>query len=178
MFIIGLDVHKIHTQACILGENGEVRESRLSTARDQFETVFGSMEKSRILLESSTESEWVARCLEGLGHTVIVADPNYAPMYGQRSRRVKTDKRDSRALAGLRDRTLPRGPPSLGSATRHSCHPPCPDDSRAKSSPDRDGGTSPPSSPRASRSLELYWFSGNVTPTSRRYAHEALPRAA
>lgn len=99
MFIIGLDVHKIHTQACILGENGEVRESRLSTTRDQFETVFGSMEKSRILLESSTESEWVARCLEGLGHTVIVADPNYAPMYGQRSRRVKTDKRDSRALA-------------------------------------------------------------------------------
>jgi transposase len=29
----------------------------------------------------------------------VVADPNYAPMYAQRSRRVKTDKRDARALA-------------------------------------------------------------------------------
>jgi hypothetical protein len=66
MFIVGLDVHKVHTPACILREDGEVRESRLSTTRDQFETVFGSMEKSRILLESSTESEWVARCLEEL----------------------------------------------------------------------------------------------------------------
>src|SRR6266496_3372331 len=44
------------------------------------------------------ESEWVAQHLEGLGHEVIVADPNYAPMYATRSRRVKTDKRDARTL--------------------------------------------------------------------------------
>ena len=50
-------------------------------------------------MESSTISEWVAQLLEELGHEVIVADPNYAPMYAQRSRRVKTDKRDARALA-------------------------------------------------------------------------------
>ena len=37
--------------------------------------------------------------MEGLGHEVVVADPNYAPMYAQRSRRVKTDKRDALALA-------------------------------------------------------------------------------
>lgn len=53
----------------------------------------------RILLESSTESEWVAQYLEALGHEVVVADPNYAAMYGDRSRRVKTDKRDVAALA-------------------------------------------------------------------------------
>jgi transposase len=41
----------------------------------------------------------VARCLEALGHDVIVADPNFAPMYAQRSRKVKTDRRDARALA-------------------------------------------------------------------------------
>ena len=52
-----------------------------------------------MLLEASTESEWVARCLEELGHEVVVADPNFAPMYGMRTRRVKTDKRDARALA-------------------------------------------------------------------------------
>jgi hypothetical protein len=50
------------------------------------------------ILEASTESEWVAQHLETLGHDVVVADPNYAPMYGQRSRRVKTDQRDVAAL--------------------------------------------------------------------------------
>jgi transposase len=42
---------------------------------------------ARIPLEASTESERVARCLEGFGHGVIVADPNFAPMYAARSRR-------------------------------------------------------------------------------------------
>src|SRR5206468_1136794 len=54
--------------------------------------------RSRILNEASTESEWVARCLEERGHEVIVADPNYAPMYATRSRRVKTDRRDAQVL--------------------------------------------------------------------------------
>jgi transposase len=40
----------------------------------------------------------VACHLEGLGQEVIVADPNYAPMYGGRSRRIKTDQRDVAAL--------------------------------------------------------------------------------
>jgi transposase len=34
-----------------------------------------------------------------LGHEVIVADPNFAPMYATRSRKIKTDRRDARALA-------------------------------------------------------------------------------
>jgi transposase len=51
-----------------------------------------------ILVEASTESEWVAQHLEQLGHDVIVADPNYLPMYGHRSRRIKTDRRDVAAL--------------------------------------------------------------------------------
>jgi transposase len=51
------------------------------------------------VLEASTDSEWVARCLEGLGHEVIVADPTFAPMDATRTRTVKTDRRDARALA-------------------------------------------------------------------------------
>ena len=54
---------------------------------------------ARILLEASTDSEWVARCLEGLGHEVVMADPNFAPMYATRHRKVKTDRRNARALA-------------------------------------------------------------------------------
>lgn len=53
----------------------------------------------RILVETGTESEWVAQTLEAAGHEVIVADPNYAPMYGELHRRAKTDRRDVAALA-------------------------------------------------------------------------------
>jgi len=41
----------------------------------------------------------VAQHLESFGHTVIVADPTFAPRYSERSRRVKTDRRDVAALA-------------------------------------------------------------------------------
>jgi transposase len=68
------------------------------TSRERFTAVLGDRPPARVLLEASTESEWVARHLESLGHEVIVADPNYAPMYATRSRRVKTDKRDARTL--------------------------------------------------------------------------------
>jgi transposase len=60
--------------------------------------VLGGRPRARVLLEASTESEWVARHLEALGHEVIVADPNFAPMYATRSRRTKTDRRDARTL--------------------------------------------------------------------------------
>ena len=41
----------------------------------------------------------MAQTIEASGHEVIVADPNYALMYGQRARRIKTDRRDVAALA-------------------------------------------------------------------------------
>jgi transposase len=77
---IGIDVHKKETQICILTEDGELIERRVRTLADRFTEMLGSRHPARILLEASTESEWVARCLEGLGHEVIVADPNFAPM--------------------------------------------------------------------------------------------------
>jgi transposase len=96
---IGIDVHKKESQLCIHTESGEVIERRIRTERARFAAVLGARAPGRVLLEASTESEWVACCVEELGHTVVVADPNYAPMYGTRSRRVKTDRRDARALA-------------------------------------------------------------------------------
>lgn len=95
---IGIDVHKLATQVCILTEDGEFKEFRIRTERDSLSEAFGFRPRARMLLEAATESEWVARHLEALGHEVIVADPNFAPMYATRSRKVKTDKRDARAL--------------------------------------------------------------------------------
>ncbi len=96
---IGIDVHKIHSQVCILTEDGELIERQIRTERIRLREMFGERSAARIVIEASTESEWVARCLEALGHEVIIADPNFAPMYATRSRRVKTDRRDARALA-------------------------------------------------------------------------------
>jgi transposase len=97
---IGIDVHKVHSQVCILDEEGAVLEEvRIQTDRERFGAVLGSRPRARILIEAGTESEWVARCLEALGHEVIVADPNFAAMYATRSRQTKTDRRDARALA-------------------------------------------------------------------------------
>ena len=94
---IGIDVHKNQSQICILTEADEMSGSevgvRIRTKRKCFEEVFGERPKAKVVIEASTESEWVARCLEELGHEVIVADPNYAPMYAHRSRRIKTDRR-------------------------------------------------------------------------------------
>ena len=99
MDTIGLDLHKRESQLCILTDDGEVVERRIVTSRERFTAVLGGQPRARILLEASTESEWVARHLESLGHEVIVADPNFAPMYATRRRGVKTDRRDARTLA-------------------------------------------------------------------------------
>ena len=77
---IGIDVHKNSCQVCILSEDGELVERRIKTDRANLYALFSDRPRARILVESSTESEWVARCLEELGHEVIVADPNFAPM--------------------------------------------------------------------------------------------------
>jgi transposase len=99
MEIIGIDVHKKESQVCILKSTGKHIEERIPTTAERFQRLFGWREAAQILIESSTESEWVARVLERMGHQVVVADPNFAPMYATRSKKVKTDRRDARTLA-------------------------------------------------------------------------------
>jgi transposase len=98
MDFIGIDLHKTSSQICILSEDGELTERRIKSTRTSFDEMFADRPQARILVEASTESEWVACHLEALGHEVIVADPNFAPMYATRDKKIKTDKRDARAL--------------------------------------------------------------------------------
>lgn len=98
MDYVGIDLHKKESQICVELEGGELVEKRIPTTRREFEKFFKKLSPSRVLLEASTESEWVALVLESLGHEVIVADPNFAPMYATRQKKVKTDRRDARAL--------------------------------------------------------------------------------
>jgi transposase len=99
MDFIGFDLGKVSSQVCVITEDGELIERRIHTDREHIGKLLGNRTSAHILIESSTESEWVARFLEELGHEVIVADPGFAPMYATRSRKVKTDKRDARTLA-------------------------------------------------------------------------------
>ena len=95
-----IDLHARRSQIRIVREDGSVvLERQVETSRGDFDRIFGRRGAMRILIESSTESEWVAQHLETWGHDVIVADPNYAAMYGTRSRKIKTDRRDVTALA-------------------------------------------------------------------------------
>ena len=94
-----IDLHKKESQIRILTEGGEIIDRRIATTRERLTAVFWGRPRMRILLEAATESEWVAQHLETLGHEVIVADPNFTAMYGHRSRRIKTDRRDVAALA-------------------------------------------------------------------------------
>ena len=98
MEIIGLD--RIRTRECqlsIRAADGTITDRRIATSCERV-TVFGARPRARILLEARTEREWVARHRESLGHEVIVADPNGAPMHATRSRRTKTETRDARTV--------------------------------------------------------------------------------
>ena len=100
MFFIGIDVHKKQSQICVLDAQGEVAfETRVPTSRAHLKDAVLLYKEAKVVLESCTPSEWVARHLESMGMEVIVADPNFAPMYATRSKKLKTDKRDARCLA-------------------------------------------------------------------------------
>jgi transposase len=95
-----IDLHMQFSQIRIVDAEGKVlRDRRVLTTRERLVQAFDGYGPMRILVEAGTESEWVAQTLEVVGHEMVVADPNYGPMYGALRRRVKTDRRDTAALA-------------------------------------------------------------------------------
>ena len=113
-----IDLHARQSLIRIVTAEGTVvLERTIPTRADTFREVFGEEARLRVLVESSTESEWVAQCLERCGHEVVVADPNYALMYGHRGRHIKTDRRDVAALAEANRLGIYRR--SIGSAPRN-----------------------------------------------------------
>lgn len=99
MEYVGIDLGARQSHCARLTEDGEVQHQRFPTTPAGLAKLFEGRQRSKVLVEASGRSEWVARWIEARGHEVIVADPNYQPMYGQRTRRCKTDRRDAEALA-------------------------------------------------------------------------------
>src|SRR3954468_413911 len=95
-----IDLHTRRSQVRIVTEDGEVvLERRIDTRAGELARIFGGRAPMRVLLEGRAGGEGGAQSLEQLGHAVVVADPTYLAMYGSRTRRVKTDRRDVAALA-------------------------------------------------------------------------------
>jgi transposase len=95
-----IDLHARYSWIRIVTGDGAVLfERRVTTTREAFRGIFEGRRRVRMLLESSTESEWVAQTLEACGQEVIVASPTYALMYGHRDPQIKTDRRDVAALS-------------------------------------------------------------------------------
>ena len=114
-----IDLHMRYSQIRLVDAAGAVlREQRVQTSAERLVEVFSGHGAMRILLETGTESEWVAQALEAAGHELIVADPNYAPMYGEVRRKVKTDRRDVAALAEANRRGWYRATHRVSSAQR------------------------------------------------------------
>jgi transposase len=78
--------------------DGGYEEHDFATERQTLLALLKGRPRTRILLESSTSSEWAARVIEEAGHEAVVADPNYELMYATRARKIKTDRRDGRAM--------------------------------------------------------------------------------
>jgi transposase len=114
-----IDLHMRYSWIRVIDEAGQVlREARVVTSRDRLIQGFAGFGAMRVLVETGTESEWVAEALEAAGHEIIVADPNFAPMYGELRRRVKTDRRDVAALAEANRRGWYRPTHRVGAAQR------------------------------------------------------------
>lgn len=97
---VGIDLGDQTSHYCILDEQGDiVSEGTLRTTEVGFREQFQCMARARIALETGTHSPWVSRCLEKLGHEVLVANARQVRIIYDNDR--KTDKIDSCTLARL-----------------------------------------------------------------------------
>jgi len=114
-----IDLHLRHSQIRIVREDGSVVvDRRISTSREALTALFGDRAPMRVVVETGTDSEWVAQTVEACGHEVVVVDPNYALMYGTWQRRVKTDRRDAAGLAEANRRGIYRAAHRVSASQR------------------------------------------------------------
>lgn len=57
---IGLDLHKVESQVCVLNEAGVIDERRMATSRERFSAMLGARSPARVLLENldRTRNGW------------------------------------------------------------------------------------------------------------------------
>ena len=97
---IGVDLGDKVSRYAILSRSGEViEEGQFRNRPESIREHFGAMPRARVALEAGTQSAWIAREFEQLGHEVIVANPRELQWITASDR--KTDRNDAVKLARL-----------------------------------------------------------------------------
>jgi transposase len=97
---VGVDLGDETATYVILDADGATHsEGSFAMTADGVDGLFGQLPASRVVVEASTQSNWVARRVQALGHEVIVANPRRVHLISKSSR--KTDRNDAHTLARL-----------------------------------------------------------------------------
>ena len=98
--VIGLDLGDKWSRYCALDNAGMiVEEDRVRSSTEALQERFRHWNSIRIVIETGTHSPWVSRLLEGVGHSVVVANARKLRMIYESDR--KNDRLDARMLARL-----------------------------------------------------------------------------
>ena len=95
---IGLDVHKRTCHATVL-QDGEVFQERFANTPEELRRFLSKYQQARIAMEATYCWQPAYDLAESLGHEVHLAHPKETRLVAKR--RIKTDARDSEALARL-----------------------------------------------------------------------------
>ena len=118
---VGLDVSKEETSFCVMDGNGKIMSSgkALSDPQALFEALrAATLSPARIVLETGTLSNWLARGLRDYHLPVDVIDARQAHAV-MKLQHNKTDANDARLLAGIARSGFCR-PPSVSTPETHS----------------------------------------------------------
>jgi transposase len=96
--VIGLDLSDEKADYCLMdGHKKILRQGSVEMSPGPLKGFFGAIESSRVVLEASGQSTWVAKLIRSCGHEVIVIDPRRFEVLTKSTK--KTDRNDARLLA-------------------------------------------------------------------------------
>ena len=98
--VVGLDLGDRRHEVCVIGAAGEVVErGKVANTPGALEAFSRGHRGALVVMEVGTNSPWVSRLFEGLGHRVVVANARKVRAIYQNDR--KSDRRDAEMLARL-----------------------------------------------------------------------------
>jgi transposase len=98
--IVGLDLGNRKCTFVVLSDKGtRLDQGEVLTRRDTVHSFFSQYKHARVVLEAGTDSGWISRIVESLGHEAIVAHPRSLQLISKSSK--KSDKNDAQILAEL-----------------------------------------------------------------------------
>lgn len=97
---VGLDVHKQSSHATVMDERGQIlKQEKFRNEPEEFKRFFQGIDDAEVAIEASCCWQPVYELLESEGYRVRLAHPMKTRLIAEA--RIKTDERDSEALAHL-----------------------------------------------------------------------------